>query len=82
MAGAAAAFGFRVRLAGAAELADFNFADLLARLARDLIGLALWFGSTRADMFGDGSCSSAVTPPDFLGAYCCRNARHIEPDVA
>jgi hypothetical protein len=82
VAGAAAAFGFRIRFADAAELSAVNFVDLLARLARDLIGLALWLGFTLADMPGGGSYPPTVTSPDFLGACCCRNARHIEPDIA
>jgi hypothetical protein len=82
LARANAAFSFLVRLVGAAELPVVNFTDFLARLARDLFGLVLWLGSAPADMPDEGSCSPTVTSLDFLGACCCRNARHIEPDVA
>jgi hypothetical protein len=57
-------------------------ADLLRRLARDFNGKVLWFGSSPAFISVDADRSRIVEASDLFGACCCRNARHIELDVA
>ena len=81
-AGAATAFGFCARLAGVSVPFSVYFADLLPRLAHDFTGNVLWFGSSPAFISVDEDRSRIVDAPDLFGACCCRNARHIELDVA
>jgi hypothetical protein len=69
-------------LVDSADPAAVSFADLPPGLARDLTGRLRGFGSIPPGLPGVGSCSATVTSPDFFGACCCRNARHIELDVA